>query len=190
MATLLEQIGVFGDIFDFFLPFLLVFAITYGILTKTKALSASININAIISFTIALIVVLSGAGKFLMNLTPMLSVLFIIVFLMLMVFLFFGAKLEDVLKSKFVVGLIIIISLIFVFYVAGSLFGGSLYGSVTSTTGESTTVATAQRTCDFTKSLGGAGVACIFGHPKVLGALVLLGLLAVATFFILYVPKS
>ncbi len=196
MATLLETLGFFSDIFDFFLPFLLVFAVTYAILLKTKFLTEDANINAVISFAIALIVALSGAGKFLMNLAPFMATLFIIVFFMLMIFLFFGLRVEDVLKSKFIIALLVIVSLIFVFYVMGQMFGSGLYEAGAGAAAEGNVTVTAeytpasQATCDFTAISGGRAVACMISHPKVLGAIVLLGLLAIATFFVVYVPKS
>ena len=194
MTTLLESVGFFSDIFDFFLPFLLVFAVLYAILLKSKFLTESPSINAVISFAIALIVALSGAGKFLMALAPFMATLFMILFFMILMFLFFGVKLESVFQSKGVVVIVIFICLIFVFYVLGSMWGGKLYaaGQSTQTLDENETITatpTVTNTCDFRAIGQGQAVACIISHPKVLGAIVLLGLLAVATFFVVYVPK-
>lgn len=204
MSTLLQTLGFFSDIFDFFLPFLLVFAVTYAILLKTKFLTEDPNINASISFAIALIVALSGAGKFIMNLAPFMATLFIIIFFMLMIFLFFGVKLEQVMEQRFLIGIIIIVCLIFIFYVIGTMYGGSFYSAgasgrgetVTLENGTNVTVATKTKvilgpeTCDFTGITGPNAVACLLTHPKVLGTVVLLGLLAIATFFVIYVPKK
>ena len=70
MATLLDNLGIFRDILDLFLPFLLVFAVLYALFQKSKMLSESQNVNSVISFAIAMIVVLSGAGKFISKITP------------------------------------------------------------------------------------------------------------------------
>lgn len=197
MATLLESVGFFSDIFDFFLPFLLVFAVLYAILLKSKFLTEDPNLNAAISFAIALIVALSGAGKFLMSFAPFMATLFMILFFMILMFLFFGVKLESVFESKAVVVIIVGICLIFVFYVLGNMWGGQLFEAGQGTTAisenetlssETTTVAT--RNCDFNTISQGQAIACLISNPKVLGAMILLGLLAIATFFVVYVPKK
>jgi hypothetical protein len=201
MATLLESVGVFADVFDFFLPFLLVFAILYALLMKTKFLSENANVNAVISFAIAMIVALSGAGKFIMTLTPYMAGIFVIVFLIFLVFLFFGAKPEAIFSSNVIPAIIILIGIIFVFYVVSQLYGPSMSTITPSNevavneTGSNVTVSAAGQmpgpeTCDFAHMAGNQAMACIIGHPKVLGVIVLLGLLAIATFFVVYVPKG
>ena len=200
MATLLESVGVFADVFDFFLPFLLVFAILYALLMKTKFLSENANVNAVISFAIAMIVALSGAGKFIMTLTPYMAGIFVIVFLIFLVFLFFGAKPEAIFSSNVIPAIIILIGIIFVFYVVSQLYGPSMStiptaeGVTVNESGGNVTVTEQQMpgpdTCDFSRMSGNQAMACILGHPKVLGVIVLLGLLAIATFFVVYVPKG
>lgn len=193
MATLLESLSFFDDIMYFFLPFLLVFAILFAVLTKSKYLSESANVNAAIAFAIAFLVALSGAGKFIATIAPMFTVLFIILFLLFLIFLFFGMDVKKVMEHRTSISiLIIIIGIIFVFYAIGTLYGSSFYGS--SSTGAAATNATkppiGYETCDFTTSMGGNAFACLLGHPRVLGAIVLLGVMIVATFFIMYVPKD
>ena len=100
MATLLETIGVFGDIFEFFLPLILVFALVTGVLQKTKVLSDKLNINSMVGFAVGFIVALSGAGKFLMALTPYLASFFVVIFLVMLIFLFFGADPKWLFNSK------------------------------------------------------------------------------------------
>jgi asparagine N-glycosylation enzyme membrane subunit Stt3 len=210
MATLLQSLGFFTDVFDFFLPFLLVFATLYAILMKTKVLSESANVNGVIAFAIALIVALSGAGKFIVTLTPYLAVLFVIVFLLFLSFLLFGVKPEWLFNTKGPATVIILVGVIFVLYVVGTLYGGSMstIGGTETTTaagvtaeettagGTTTTTVTAAEnlpgpeTCDFAHMTSGRAMTCLIGHPKVLGTIILLGLLAIATFFVVYVPKN
>ena len=45
-------------------------------------------------------------------------------------------------------------------------------------------------TCDFENLTGSRAMACIMGNPKVLGTMVLLGILALATFMLLYIPSK
>ncbi|MCD6547416.1 MAG: hypothetical protein J7K22_02575 [Nanoarchaeota archaeon] len=190
MATLLQTLGFFSDIFDFFLPFLLVFAVIYALLLKTKFLTEDPNLNAAISFAIALIVALSGAGKFLMNLAPFMATLFMVVFFMLLIFLFFNVKLEEVLKIKSISLILIFISIIFVFYVLGQMIGQQVYEAGVGNATSNATHIIPTKACDFETVSGSRAIVCIISHPKFLGAITLLGLLAVATFFVVYVPKS
>lgn len=202
MATLLETVGVFSDIFEFFLPFMLVFALVTGLLQKSKLLSDQLNINAMIGAVIGFMVALSGAGKFLMTLTPYLASLFVIVFLVFLIFLFFGAKQEWFFSSKGYGFTMVIISVIFVLYVVGQLYGSTL-GAITAedqqvnvVEGQNGEVIVNEQllpgpeTCDFEHITGSRAMACIMGNPRVLGTLILLGLLALATFFMVYVPSK
>ncbi len=197
MATLIQSIGFFKDIFNFFLPFLLVFAVLYAILQKTKFLTEDANINALISLAIALIVSLSGAADFLMALTPFMATFFIIIFFVLMLFLFFGANLGDVMKSKTVILLIVVISAIFVFYVLGNFMSAANTSPMTATAnGTNVTVTStggafgqvSEKTCDFTRISGPQAIPCIIGNPTFLSIISLLGLLAIVTYFII-APK-
>jgi len=195
MTTLIQSVGFFKDIFNFFLPFLLVFSVVYAILIKTKALTEDANVNAVISFAIALIVALSGAGNFLMQLTPFMATFFIIIFFVLLIFLFFGVRLEDVLKSKIIILLIVAISAMFVFYVLGNFMVPQQVGQVSGNATNVTVGTTAtfghvsEKTCDFSTIAGSQAVACIIGNPKFLSVITLLALLAIATFFIIYKPQ-
>jgi len=202
MATLIQSVGLFGDIFDFFLPFILVFAITYGILMKTKFLSERADVNAMVALALGLVVVFSGAGKFITTITPFFAAMFIVIFLLFLMFLFFGVEKDIksiIFNNRMIVALIVIISLIFIFYSVGVLYGNTFYGGTgTSTGGTSAGVsATINQTtpigpevCDYTRIAGSQAVTCMLGDPRVLGTLVLLGLMAIATFFIIYVPKK
>ena len=196
MATLIASIGLFGDIFDFFLPFILVFAIVYGILMKTKMLSERADVNSIVALTMGLMVVISGAGKFITTLTPLFAGFFIVIFMIFLIFLFFGVE-KDIksilMGNRMIAALIIIVCIIFVFYAIGSLYGSGLYSATGVSEGVNASVnqsVIGPETCDFTKIAGNVAVACLLGNPKVLGTLVLLGLMAIGTFFIMYVPKK
>ena len=137
MASLFESVGIFSDFSDFFLPTLLVFAVLYAVLLKTKFLTENKNINMIIAGVVALLVGFSGTAKFISTLTPYLAGLFIIGFLIMLIFIFlgsqnpdaFGKKISDtIFGSKAYVIIIILICVIFVFYTVGQLYGSSLSG--------------------------------------------------------------
>ena len=193
MATLIETIGIFEELFDFFLPFLLIFTVTYALLMKTKFLSESANINGAIAFALAFIFALSGGGPFLMRLMPFLSMFFIVLFMIIMIFMFFKADVTKVLQEPGVVLLLIGIVVIFVFYVIGEMYGAQIAvggigtAGANATVNQTTMVASAE-SCDFTQTLGPNALPCLIGHPKILGTSIVLGLLAVGTFLVIHVP--
>lgn len=194
MATLIQSIGVFSDVFNFFLPFLLVFSVAYAILAKTKVLTEDANINAVISFVIALIVSLSGAADFIMQLTPFMATFFIIIFFVILIFLFFGVKLEDVMKSKTIIILLVAISAIFVFYVLANYTASMATVTPQGIAPENATNVTVKivgtQTCSDLSALSGPqAAACIIGNPRFLSVIVLLGIIAIATFAVLYKPQ-
>jgi hypothetical protein len=118
-----------------------------------------------------------------------------------LIFLFFGADSKWFFASKGPTIAIIIISAIFVLYVIGQLYGSTLSGLTatepvtTVQTEQGEVVVSAQNlpgpeTCDFEHLTGQRAMACIMGNPKVLGTVVLLGILSLATFLIVYIPKK
>jgi len=197
MATLLETIDIFGELFEFFLPFMLVFTVAYAILMKTKVVSDSANVNGVISFVLGFIFAISGGGPFLLRLVPFLSIMFIVIFLTLMLFLFFKVDVSKVLETRGVVTTLIIVVIFFVLFVIAEMYGAQIAGAPSVATGENVTIDAAMQaapvgreTCDFTQALGPQALSCLMGHPKVLGTVIVLGLLAVGTFFVIYIPKK
>ncbi len=188
MTTLLESFGFFSDVFEFFIPFLLVFAVVFGILLKSKFLSDDSNVNAAIAFAVAIIVALGGGGEFLVGLTPFFAVFFVIIFFILMIFMFFGLDPKDIMQSKAIIFLVVAICAIFVFFVMGEMFGDQLaVVSVEDSVGNNITNGAPVDYRD--ETIGSQAVARILSHPKVLGMIVLLGLLAIATYFIVNKPN-
>src|SRR3989344_2229777 len=55
-GTLISELQSLG-VYDYFLPFLLIFAIVFAILEKTKIFGEKTNINVVVSILIALIVI-------------------------------------------------------------------------------------------------------------------------------------
>ena len=191
MSTLIQSFGIFSEIFSFLLPFLLVFAVLYALLLKTKFLTEDSNINAMISLAVALIFVASGAGEFIFALAPLMTGFFIVIFFTLMMFLFFGVKIEDAMKSKAVIIVIVSMCFIFIFYVVGDLYGGAITpGAVVEDENATNVTVVASDPCDYERVTGGAAISCMLSEPKFMGTIVLLGLLAAATFFVVYVPKG
>jgi len=95
MATDSTQIFLQYPIFTrFILPFILVFALTFGILEKTKVLGESAKkLNAIVSFVIGLIfITILSPTVVLSNLVLFLSIALVIVFVIMVIWGFFSGE--------------------------------------------------------------------------------------------------
>lgn len=126
MATLLD-----AGLLNFLLPvfsFLLIFAIIYGILQKSKFLGESINLNVWVAISVSILFALApGAMEFVAVIAPWFVVLVIIAFSFLLIFFFMGVKVETIRnvaeKEAAVRWTIIIISIIIVIIGLTSVFG-------------------------------------------------------------------
>lgn len=126
MATLLD-----AGFLNFLLPvfsFLLIFAIIYGILQKSKFLGESINLNVWVAISVSILFALApGAMEFVTVIAPWFVVLVIIAFSFLLIFFFMGVKVETIKnvaeKEAAVRWTIIIISIIIVIIGLTSVFG-------------------------------------------------------------------
>jgi len=103
----LEQLGFF----DFVLPFLIIFALVFGILTKTKIFEENKGINAIIALSIGLMALQFGfVSEFFAQLFPRLGVgLAIILAVIVLVGLFFDPESNAMNYALLAVGVIIFI---------------------------------------------------------------------------------
>lgn len=126
MATLLD-----AGLLNFLLPvisFLLIYAVIFGILQKSKFLSESTNINTWVAFAVSVLFALApGAMEFVSVIAPWFVVLVIIAFSFLLIFFFLGVKVETIeeitRKEASVRWTIIIISIIIVIIGLTSVFG-------------------------------------------------------------------
>ncbi len=98
----------------FALPFLLVFAITYAVLEKTKVLGENKQVNALVSFVIGLILISVVYPQIVItNLILFLSVALIVVFVVLLIWGFISGgevKLPESKGLKILIGVVLIIS--------------------------------------------------------------------------------
>ncbi len=132
---------------EFLLPvflFILIYAILYAVLSKTKIFGDSVNINAIVAFALAaLFAALPGAMEFVSVIAPWFIVMVIVAFSVLLVFMFGGLKvdaIENIFKNTSVYWTIIILSIIIViggltvvygpFFVGGSPSGEAAGASI------------------------------------------------------------
>ncbi len=89
-------------IFDFILPFILLFAIIYGVLERTKLFGdIGKSVNAIIAFTIGMVTTLTGWFiGFLTGYLPWVSTISIVIVTGLMLVAMFVGDFESIMKSK------------------------------------------------------------------------------------------
>ncbi|MBS3124460.1 hypothetical protein J4437_07585 [Candidatus Woesearchaeota archaeon] len=138
MATVLD-VGLLSY-FSVIFPVLLVFAIVYALLSKTKAIGEAPHINALVAIVVALVILLSDkAIKIINNMIPWFAVAVIFFILMIFLFKMFGMQDETLItavKDKSVYWTIIGICLAIFAAAAGSVFGQD---ALEAGTGEATT---------------------------------------------------
>ena len=94
--AVMQQIGFYAVIF----PFLLIFAVMYGILLKTKVFGDNKTVNVLVSIIVAFIFVsFSQAVSFVNYLIPFIIAFLIAAILMLLIFTFMGAKEESIVSA-------------------------------------------------------------------------------------------
>ena len=187
-----------GGIGSFFLSFLLVFSVLYALLQKTKILSDRIDINAVISLAIAFsVAIFPSFSGFVIQYAPYVGVVLVFIALAFVIFGFFGAKPEEVLKLKSVVGIIIGILVIGAFVFLGNMWSQTFVENATVKGNASNPTQTSaqankqyMKMCsDYSKLNGAQAVACMLGDPVFLGVLITLILMFVAV-YVLVVPPS
>ncbi|MBS3151426.1 hypothetical protein J4443_03555 [Candidatus Woesearchaeota archaeon] len=116
MVSLLDS-GLGEFLIPIFL-FILIYAIIYAALSKTKFFGDSININAIIAFAMAaLFAAMPGAMEFISVIAPWFIIMVMVAFSVLLIFMFGGLKgdvIESIFKNTTVYWTIIILSIIIV----------------------------------------------------------------------------
>jgi len=174
MATVLDLSLL--EPFNFIFPVIIVFAIVFAVLQKTKVLGDNkAGINAIVAAMMSLLVLLSQTARDLLNfMIPWFAVLVIFFILLMLAFMTLGAGEKDIFNTVknntavvwTVMGIIIVIMLAGFGSVLGQQFTSMAFqgGEVTNTTSLGEGVATTS----YEQNL----MATIF-HPKVLGIIIL-----------------
>jgi len=176
MATLVDVIGVFKAIglYDTVFPFILVFALVYGLLHKFQPFGENKTINGVVALIIGLIFIsFLKAVTFVTLLIPLITGLVVIFLLVLLIFMFMGVpgeSIKEAMLNPAAYGLVIILVLIFVFIALAGAFPELAAGEngAAADTGDDTFLKYSQ----------------LFFHPAVLGLIVLLVIFATATYFI------
>ena len=175
MATILD-VNLLQS-FDFVFVILLVWTASFAILHKTKMLGENTAINSTVATAIALLFLLSRTAIDVVNfMIPWFAVAIIFLFLMILIFMMFGASGEDVintLKNKDSIQWVLIgIGLLIIIAAFGNVLGQKfLVEGSPSVSGTNATVAGS----DFEQNVQ----ATLF-HPKIIGLLTLFGVLIFA----------
>ncbi|HEX32969.1 MAG TPA: hypothetical protein ENG01_00980 [Candidatus Aenigmarchaeota archaeon] len=189
MATFADAVGflVASKLAEIFIPFILIFALVYAILQKTKAIGGKPDMDSIVSLAVALAVVISpGFRAYVLELTPFIAVFLAVIFFAMLAFLMYGVDLGDITKATkkpIVYLLFIAIVAIFAFFVLNEV-----YTSYSNTTGFPSDIYAENVTLKQVSGEGGFNV--VIRHPAVLGTVTLLVLLAVSVYAIVYIPKK
>ena len=172
MATILD-VGLLKS-FDVIFPFLLVWALVFALLQKTKVIGQSMGINAIIATAVAFSVLLSQTVVDIVNfIIPWFTVALIFFVLLILIFQTFGAKEDDVFKAlkadKAISWVIVGVGLVIMIAAFGNVLGQKFTeASFQSGTTVNATAAGGVGTANFQQNI----TATLF-HPKVLGLMVL-----------------
>jgi hypothetical protein len=127
MATLVDALSALKNlgVYETILPFLLITAGTYAILTKYKPFGETKGVNAIVATIIGLVFIsFAKAVSFINLLIPFLTVFLIMIVLAILIFTFIGIKgetLAETFKSQPAAYLIIIFIFIFIVVIVYSL---------------------------------------------------------------------
>lgn len=175
MASILD-IGLL----DYFVPvfiFLFIFGILFALLEKVKIFGENKGLNALISFAIAFLFVLTpdllGVVKIM---TPWFTIMFVFVIMIVLLFMFVGVKegaIAETFSERSMVWIVVIISLIILVYALTQVYGAQIQNI--NVEGN----ATADGSPSMTSQVGK-----ILFHPRVLGMLLLLLIAAQAIRFL------
>ena len=118
LVTNLNNLGIFG----FLLPWVLMFAITFGALMKSKVFGEDKRIMGVISLVVAFFVVGFGGaafGQFFVGLFGVASMILAAILVIVLFVTMSGGDISKLMESKALVALVGGISLIIVFTLAG-----------------------------------------------------------------------
>jgi len=182
-ATFLQAIGLLDYLgFQYFLIPLFVFTLLFAILQKYKIVTDKMDANAIIAFVLAMLTAMfPDLSTFLYRLLPLFVIFSIVGFSVMFFFMFFGLKQEEVItfiKKPGIVIIIFAISTIIFANVFSAQFGSAFVPGEFEPTNESAYTGT-----------GSQVFARILAHPKVLGTVILLILLALSTYLVAHSTK-
>ncbi len=122
--------------FNFFLPFLFVFAVLYGLLLKSHALGEDAKVAGVVSLAMAFLTIGFGGpllGAFFINLAGTAAILLSGVLIIILVVGLAGGKLSDVTAGKGVTAIMAGVTIIIVYSMYQSLTNNSLDNALATT---------------------------------------------------------
>ncbi|MAG52750.1 MAG: hypothetical protein CMH62_02190 [Nanoarchaeota archaeon] len=95
MVTLID-IGLLNFLFPIF-TFLLIYALIFGVLQRSKAVTDSAGTNSWIAFAVSILFAITpGAMRFVAIIAPWFAVMLVVAFSLLLIFFFMGVKLDTI----------------------------------------------------------------------------------------------
>ena len=181
MATFLD-IGLFSY-FSVIFPALLVFAIVFALLQKTKVIGENLSINALISIVVAFMVLISPDLADIINtMTPWFVLIFVFAVLLILIYMFLGVRAEDLQKyittDKPVLWFIFGLGVIIIIASIAHVYGQRALEITIPDGNETEVIATSEM--QTTTSSFGQNLGNVFFNSKVLG-LIIIFLIAVFT---------
>lgn len=205
--------GFFAEIFNFLISFLLVFAIFYGMLSKTRVISERHSVNSLISFVIGIVFAFSGAFNYLVKVIPYFALLLVLVSAFFLILFLMGFKMDFFMKkeneklTKFVVWTLVAISLVFVLFTAWNMYAQDVKAEIAFYALANASVEQSMLSGNLTGNifhdaplkyeyyctmngrylapvlfLGQGGILCLIMHPRVIGVVLLLPVLALIVY--------
>ena len=175
MATILDLtlLKAFGEVI---FPVVLVFALVFALLQKTKLLGPSIAINSLVAIAAAFMVLISQGLLEIVNfMIPWFVVVIIFLLLMILVFQTFGAKEESIAgaitNNKSLRWILIGVGIVIFGVAFANTFGQSF--TEASVDGVNGTTVNATGTSSTSTGSFTTNITSIIFHPKVLGLVVL-----------------
>lgn len=108
-GTLIQELQELG-VYDYFLPFLLIFAIVFAILEKTGIFGDKTNINVVVSLVIGLLLIVQQPIVNIINMfLPKASLIIIVILIAMIVISLIGGNPTSLTGPVFSIGVIVIV---------------------------------------------------------------------------------
>lgn len=179
MATVLDIGGILGY-FDFIFPMLLVFALVFAILQKTKVIGDAMGINALIAIVASFMVLLSRDVVETINfMIPWFVIALVFFILVILVFQVMGAKEADfasAIKDRVLRNALIGISIVILIASFAHTFGQSFTEAASGDTTDASSGEVVDGESTTTSGNFEGNINAIMFNPKVLGLAAIFGI--------------
>lgn len=202
MVAPMGSFWFWGEMFGLIGVFVLIFAVIYGLLIKTKQVSERDDVNAVIAFALAMMLAFSGAVPYIVKIIPYFAIIFLILFVVFLIGQFIGLNTKEWMKSRYFTVTLLIVFVAIFFFLGIQEYSKSLNAGLNITSNE-TNITEINKTGNFVtdtinvynsqcvatqtlaKPISGFVAICILFSPRFLGAALVLITTAIITFFVL-----